>query len=222
MSKTFNMYCDESTHLKSDGCPYMIISYVSVAYNQLSVHKRHFKMLKADHKFKGEVKWSKVSNGQYQFYSDLIDYFFSNDLKFRAIIVDKSKIDEGREEFTYDDFYFRMYYQLLHHKIDLEQSYNIYIDAKDTVSNRNLTKLKQILKYNASIRDFQFIQSYESSFMQLTDLLMGAINYKLRGLNAVLAKTRLIDKIELHCKLPITCSTPKSEDKFNLFYIDLK
>jgi hypothetical protein len=51
---------------------------------------------------------------------------------------------------------------------------------------------------------------------------MGAINYKLRGLNKVTAKNKLIDKIESHCKLPITKSTPKSEEKFNLFFIDLK
>ena len=32
MSKTFNIYCDESTHLKNDGHPYMILGYVSKTY----------------------------------------------------------------------------------------------------------------------------------------------------------------------------------------------
>jgi hypothetical protein len=51
---------------------------------------------------------------------------------------------------------------------------------------------------------------------------MGAINYKLRGENKVIAKNKLIEKIESHCKTPITQSTPKNENKLNLFHIDLK
>jgi len=221
-NKTFNFYCDESTHLQNDGQPFMIISYISCAFNQLTQHKEHLKMLKAKHMIKGELKWSNVSAGQYQYYADIIDFFFSTDLYFRAVIVDKSKIDESRPEFTYDDFYFRMYYQLLHHKINLEYDYNIYLDIKDTRSNKKLIKLKDILKWNASIRSCQFIRSYESSLMQLADLIMGAINYKLRGENKVIAKNKLIEKIERHCKVPITKSTSKSADKFNLFFIDLK
>lgn len=221
-NKTFNLYCDESTHLQNDQMPYMLISYVSSAYNQLKQHKAHIKMLKDKHHFKGEIKWSGVSLSQYEFYADLIDYFFSNDLHFRAVIVEKAKIDENRPNFTYSDFYFRMYYQLLHHKMDMGDTYNIYLDIKDTVSNKKLHRMKEMLQYNASLRSCQFIKSYESSLMQITDLIMGAINYKLRGLNRVIAKNRLIEKIEQHCKMPITKSTAKSESKFNLFFIDLR
>jgi hypothetical protein len=221
-NKTFNFYCDESTHLQNDGMPYMIISYISSAYNQLDQHKEHLKMLKARHKIKGELKWSNVSGGQYQYYADLIDYFFSTHLNFRSVIVDKSKIDEKRPDFTYDDFYFRMYYQLLHHKINLGYTYNIYLDIKDTRSAKKLEKLNTILKWNASIRSFQFIRSHESSLMQLTDLLMGAINYHLRKEKGVTAKLQLIQKIESYSKIDLTKSTCKNEDKFNLFFIDLK
>ncbi|RYM30836.1 DUF3800 domain-containing protein [Brumimicrobium glaciale] len=222
MSKTYNFYCDESTHLQNDGMPYMMIAYVSVAYNQLNIHKEAIKGIRARHKVKGEIKWSNVSHGAYPFYAELIDYFFSTDINFRSIIVDKSKIDESREGFTYDDLYFRMYYQLIHHKINQGYTYNLYLDIKDTRSHKKLKKLNDILKYNASIRNCQFIRSHESSFMQLTDLIMGAINYKLRGLNKVIAKNKLIEKIEQHSKVPITKSTPKTADKFNLFFIDLQ
>ncbi|MEQ9378779.1 MAG: DUF3800 domain-containing protein [Imperialibacter sp.] len=221
-NKTFNFYCDESTHLQNDGKPYMLIAYVSCAYNQLTQHKAHLKLLREKYKIKGEIKWSSVSASAYHYYADIVDYFFSTDLQFRAVIVDKAQIDERREEFTYDDFYFRMYYQLIHHKINMEYKYNIYFDIKDTRSHKKLHKLKEILKWNASIRSFQFIRSHESSIMQMTDLIMGAINYKLRGESKVIAKTKLIEKIENHCKLPITSSTPKNADKFNLFFIDLK
>lgn len=222
MSKTFNFYCDESTHLQNDGMPFMMIAYISVGYNQMKQNKEQLKAIRAKHKAKGEIKWSNVSGGMYPYYADLIDYFFSNDLNFRSIIVDKSQIDESKEGFTYDDFYFRMYYQLIHHKINQGYGYNIYFDIKDTRSHKKLARLKKMLKWNASIRNFQFMRSHESSFMQLTDLIMGAINYKLRGENKVIAKNKLIEKIESHCKVPITKSTPKTADKFNLFFIDLK
>ncbi|MFA7418395.1 MAG: DUF3800 domain-containing protein [Melioribacteraceae bacterium] len=222
MSKTFNMYCDESTHLQNDSMPYMIIAYVSTAYNQLKQHNQHIKLLKEKHKFKGEIKWANVSKSQYPFYNELIEYFFATDLQFRAVIVDKTKIDETREEFTYNDFYFRMYYQLLYHKMDPAKTYNVYLDIKDTSSQSKLTTLRRILDNEKSIRNLQFIKSYESYLMQLTDLLMGAINYNLRGLSKVVAKTNLIKKIETHTQISLNASTPRSADKFNLFFIELK
>lgn len=222
MSKTFNIYCDESTHLQNDGKPYMIIAYVSSAYNQLKQHKEHLKMLKSKYKIKGEIKWSKVSKSAYPFYNELIEYFFATDLNFRAIIVDKSQIDESRDGFGYDDFYFKMYYQLLFHKTCNNFNYNIYLDVKDTRSQGKLNKLSEILNNRSSVRNIQFIKSYESYLMQLTDLIMGAINYHLRKENKVIAKTQLIEKIESHSKIDLTKSTLKREEKFNLFFIDLK
>lgn len=222
MSKTFNIYCDESTHLLNDGMPFMIIAYVSTGYNQLKQHNEHIKMLKAKHKFKGEIKWTSVSKSQYPFYAEIIEYFFATDIRFRAVIVKKSQIDETRENFKYSDFYFQMYYQLLHHKINPEYIHNIYLDIKDTCSQGKLHKLSDILNLSNSIRHIQFIKSHESYLMQLTDLIMGAINYHLRGLDTVTAKTSLIKKIESHAKIELTQSTPKSAEKFNLFFIELK
>jgi hypothetical protein len=85
MSKTFNFYCDESTHLQNDGMPYMMIGYISSAYNQLKQHKEHLKWLKAKHKVKGETKWTSVSASQYPYFADLLDYFFATDLAFRSV-----------------------------------------------------------------------------------------------------------------------------------------
>lgn len=222
MSKTFNIYCDESTHLQNDGMPYMLISYVSCAYPQIKIHKDYIKQLKAKHKFKGEIKWSDVSKSQYEFYADVIDYFFATDLMFRAVIVDKSKIDETRPDYTHNDFYFRMYYQLIFHKLNPEYTYNMYLDIKDTCSQEKLVRLQSMLNTNNNIRAIQFIKSYESFLMQMADLIMGAINYHIRDLNKVTAKNKLIEKIEAHTNISLKKSTPKTSNKFNLFYIDLK
>lgn len=222
MSKTYNFYCDESSHLLKDGHPYMLIAYVSVAYPQIKQHKAYIKLLKARHSFKGEIKWSNVSKYKYKFYADVIDYFFATDLMFRAVIVSKDQIDETRKDYSYQDFYYRMYYQLLYHKMDFKSVYNIYLDIKDTNSQNKLKKLSEILQHQLTIRNIQFIRSNESYLLQMADLLVGAINYHIRGLNKVIAKNKLISKIQSHSKISLEKSTPKSANKFNLFFIDLK
>lgn len=221
--KTFNLYCDESTHLENDGMPFMIIGYVSSARNQIKLHSENIAQLRKKHKFKGEIKWSKLSESNYPFYADLIEYFFATDLNFRAVIVNKSQINNKMDGFTYNDFYHRMYYQLLHHKIDMEYTYNIYLDIKDTCSYKKIQTLKTILNYDyGNVRNLQFIRSYESYFLQLADVLMGALNYHLRKEQKVTAKLKIVEKIKNHVKRPMDISTPKTASKFNLFFIELK
>ncbi|HEX2845399.1 MAG TPA: DUF3800 domain-containing protein [Chitinophagaceae bacterium] len=223
MSKTFNLYCDESCHLENDGQSYMLIAYTSSAFNQVQLHQEKIKELKAKHNFRAEIKWSKVSHGQYPFYSELLDYFFASDLVFRAVVIEKSKIDNCRFAQSFDEFYYKMYYQLLNHKISMENNYNVYLDIKDGLSAQKVKKLKEILNIKYSkIRNLQNIRSHESLLMQVTDLLMGAISYYLRGHKQVIAKNNLIEKIQQHTQLPLTQSTPKDHDKFNLFFIALK
>lgn len=225
--KTFNIYCDESTHLPRDNKPYMILGCINVAYPQIRLIKEQIKTIKQKYNFNGELKWSNVHEATFSMYSEIVEYFFLTDMKFRAVIVDKSKIDENRPGYTFNDFYFRMYFQLLHQHIDLEYNYNVYFDIKDTCSIKKLDKLKDILKWNASIQNFQFIRSHESIFMQLADVLMGAINYNLRIkkediLGKVIAKRKIVRKIEQHSNISLNATTPLSKKKFNLFFISLK
>lgn len=226
-SRTFNFYCDESTHLENDGHPYMIYGYVSVAYNELKMIKEQIKAIKAKHNFDDELKWTNVHDKNYALYKELVDYFFMTNMNFRAVIVDKSQIDNKRAEYTFNDFYFRMYFQLLHHDVDLENKYNIYFDIKDTCSQKKLHKLKDILKWNASIQNFQFIRSHESSIMQLCDVLMGAINYNLRKEcgeieGKVVAKIRIVEQIKERTNISLKLTSPLNAKKFNLFFISLK
>lgn len=218
-----NFYCDESCHLENDKSKYMLIAYVSSPLNQVKLHHNNIKEIKNKHNFKNEIKWSSVSKSKYHFYADLIEYFFASDLQFRAIVVDKSKINNLEHSQSFDDFYYKMYYQLLFHKIDMENEYNIYLDVKDTLSAYKVRKLKELLNIRySSIKNLQNIHSHESLLMQLTDLLMGAISYHLRGLNKVIAKNNLIEKIEKSTKNPLNKSTDRDFGKFNLFFIDLK
>lgn len=224
-NKTFNIYCDESTHLINDHHPYMLYGYVSVAYNQIKTTKEQIKKIKSKFHYTSELKWTNVHEATFMMYKELIDYFFSTDISFRAVIVNKSCIiDTPIHE---NDIYFKMYYQLLHEEINSEANYNIYFDTKDTCSSRKLGELKKILACsNSSIRNFQFIKSHESYFMQLTDILMGAINYNLRIKSGdikgnVIAKRQLADHICSYANKSLEQDIPEFDKKIDLFFISL-
>lgn len=92
MSKTFNIYCDESCHIENDHKKYMFLGSLSSAYNQVKFHTEQINVLKRKHNFYAEIKWSKVSKSKVRFYLELVDYFFNTDLRFRTVGVEKSKI----------------------------------------------------------------------------------------------------------------------------------
>lgn len=223
INKTFNFYCDESCHLENDHHPYMLIGYISCAYNQVKLHSRNIRQLKLKYNVPYELKWNSLSKSAYPLYRDTIDYFFATDLQYRAIIIDKSQLRHHDFSQNHDDFYYKMYFQLLSKKILQDCNYNVYLDIKDTRSAKKVNGLKAFLNNNfVSVRTLQNIRSNESELMQLTDVITGALSYHLRGLNKVIAKNKIIEKIKLHSNLPLNHSTPKDHQKFNLFFIDLK
>ena len=227
MTKTFNLYCDESTHLENDHQPYMLLGYISVAYKQVKGAKEHIRAIMKKHDFHGELKFTNVHKATYPMYKELIDYFFMTDLQFRVIVVDKSQIDKEREDYSFEDFYFKMYFQLIHHMCNMNYRYNLYIDIKDTCSHHKLRRLKDILANNTAIGTCQFVRSHEVVLLQLADVIMGAINYHLRVLRGciegkVVAKQKLVEEIQRHQKTPLEQSTSKGYQKLNRFFITLK
>ena len=221
--KTFNFYCDESCHLENDNFPYMLIGYVSSAYNQVKLHTDKIKQLKKEYHIPYELKWNHLSKSAMELYKELIDYFFATDLQYRAIVIDKNQLKHQQFQQTHDDFYYKMYYQLIQKKLSPEYNYNIYLDIKDTRSAQKVNGLKDYLNNNfVSIRNLQNIRSYESELMQLTDIITGALSYYLRKENKVIAKNKIVDRIAQHAGQALNQSSPRSEQKFNLFFIDLK
>lgn len=158
-----------------------------------------------------------------RFYLDLIDYFFDTDLRFRAIGIKKSQIKCDDERVTFDDFYYKMYYQLLNYKIDTLDRYNVYLDIKDTLSAQKVRKLRDILNVKFGVfRNIQNICSHESLLMQLTDLIMGAISYNINDKeHKNKAKMAIIERIKKHLHTS-ELDTTNYSSKLNLFFINLR
>lgn len=222
MNKTFNIYCDESCHIENDHKQFMFLGKVSAAYNQVKLHTENIQELKKKHHFYAEIKWTSVSKSKLRFYEELIDYFFSTDLQFRAIGVEKAKINNGAFNQSFDDFYYKMYYYLLNHNLNSLYNYNVYLDIKDTLSSIKVNKLKEVLNTKFGVfRNVQNIRSHESLLLQLTDLIMGAISYYHNdAAKANPAKLKLIEKIKHHSGTEL--DKTNYSDKLNLFFIELR
>ncbi|MCH5690090.1 DUF3800 domain-containing protein [Niabella sp. W65] len=181
--------------MEKDKNPFMLIGYISSAYNQVSLHHDNIRQIKKRFNLHTEVKWNSLSKSSYPFYSELIDYFFATDLQYRAIVIDKGQLKHEEFNQSHDDFYYKMYFQLLSKKLLHDCNYNIYLDVKDSRSAKKVNGLRAFLNKNyVTVRTLQNIRSHESELMQLTDIITGAIGYRLRGLNKVIAKNKIIEK----------------------------
>ncbi|MFN2268319.1 MAG: DUF3800 domain-containing protein [Desulfonatronovibrio sp.] len=226
MSLIYNVYCDESCHLENDKQPIMLLGAVWCQQNAVEGLSKEMQGIKEKHQALGELKWSKVSAARQEFYLELVDWFFANELlHFRGLVV-LNKNQLNHEKFnrgSHDDFYYKMYFSLLSKILNPGQSYNIYLDIKDTRSRLKLQKLKEVLCYDKydftsqMIGQLQNIRSHESQLLQLCDFFLGALSYTHRRLTSNAAKLKIISHLESKLGRSMMSSTPLIEDKFNLF-----
>lgn len=228
----YNIYCDESCHLENDHNKVMVLGAIKCHISQRSRIAKEMKAIKARHNLPTnfEIKWTKVSEAKVGFYLELINYFFSSpELSFRGLIVpDKSKLNHEMFNHTHDDFYYKMYFQLLKVMLENSNAYNIYLDIKDTQGSQKIEKLREYLS-NANydfdrkmIQKIQQVHSHEVEQLQLVDLIIGALGYLNRGLNGSSAKLKIIDRIQSLSGYSLTRKTLPSAQKFNLFIWDAR
>lgn len=230
-----NIYCDESCYLEHDHQSKMILGSIRCAkkykkriVNDIRAIKKRYHMNPFC-----ELKWTKVSFNKLALYKELIIYFFHNPhLTFRAVIIDKNQLKHFKFHQSHDEFYYKMYYQLLCKSIMPEHENYIYLDIKDTKSAEKVKKLNNILA--SGIHDFaqkhlsniQSINSQESELIQLVDILIGAIGYLNRDEHHKVgyskAKMAIVKLIIQYSGYNLRKSTFNSENKFNLFFMDLQ
>ncbi len=232
----YNVYCDETCHLEHDGINDMVIGAVWCPQDKLRGINQRIRTIKLRNGISpsAELKWTKISPAKVQVYKDIIDYFFNDDdIHFRAIIIpDKSKLNHQAFHQTHDEWYYKMYFDMLKVILSPTEQYEIYIDIKDTHSYQKAQKLKEVCSnsmYDFSqniIRRLQPIRSDEIQIMQLVDILIGAIGYENRifedGFVKSQAKLEVIDLIKRRSNYSLTRSTLLREDKCNLFVWDAR
>jgi len=231
----YNIYCDESCHLEHDHKNVMVLGAIrcnKLYKKQIVKEIRSIKQKYNMNEF-CELKWTKVSPSKINLYKELISYFFDNQhLSFRAIVIDKTQINHERFNQTHNDFYYKVYYQLLCRIIVPNQENYIYLDIKDTKGAKKVKKLGEVLAngifdFNMNcIKRVQNINSKESELLQLADILIGAISFINRNENEKKhyskSKMDLIEQISNQTGYSLKKTTVLSEEKFNLFFMELK
>lgn len=231
MNRLYNVYCDESCHLEHDGINDMVIGAVWCDQDRVKEVNSKIREIKKRHGIgsNAELKWSKVGPLKRDVYIELIDYFFANDyLHFRCIVIpEKNDLDHERFGQTHDEWYYKMYFDMLKGIFSPRDAYEIYVDIKDSHSNKRVRKLEEISRnsmYDFSgdcIRRIQPIRSEEVQIMQLVDVLIGAVSYCNRKFSENHKKSEtkmeLIEQIKRLTGYKMTKSTLLKEDKFNIF-----
>jgi hypothetical protein len=226
-SEGYAIYCDESCHLEHDQQRSMVLGAVWCPEAKTAEIAARLREIKARHGLAPwfEAKWGKVSQGQLSYYMDVIDYFFDDDdLYFRALIVpDKALLRHNEFDQDHDEFYFKMYFDMLKLLLSNESWYYIYLDIKDSRSAAKVAKLHEVLsnsRYDFRrqiVRRIQTVRSNEVEQVQLADMLVGAISYANRELTGSSAKAALIARIRERSGYGLTRSTLLREQKMNLF-----
>lgn len=226
MGEIINIYCDESCHLEHDRQSVMVLGAVWCPQEKVRGIGERLREIKVRHGLSPwlEVKWTSVSRSKVGFFQDILDYFFDDDdLHFRALIAPKGALRHGDHQQTHDDWYYKMYFNMLKVIIDPRFRYRIYLDYKDTWGRTKVAKLHEVLandRYDFArqiIERIQTVRSHEVELVQLADLLTGVISYRNRGLAGNPAKTQLVARMQQRSGRLLTHTTLVREEKVNLF-----
>jgi hypothetical protein len=221
-----NIYIDESGHADDPNCKVMVLGALWVSTPQLSLLTDAVRTIKKKYEIspRREIKWTKVSAAKLDYYKNLVDAFFLlEQVNYRAVVIDKSKIDCEAYNKTQDDFYYTMMYILV--RTIAEKRYGdirLFFDYKDTWSGVRTTELAGYLKntgslHNKSLRA-QPLRSHEVIGLQMADLFTGAVMYANRPVDQQCseAKKQIVRYIEEKSKQKLTDTTAYGAEKMNI------
>lgn len=150
--------------------------------------------------FIGEFKWQKISKKYFHVYCELVDIFFEwieKDIaRYCCMLVDTHDPIIRRHNNIGTDGYFKLLYQLYFHNSKIPAIYKIFPDSiSNPTKKANLPKLDQCLDIGFKkkftpllnpgeligsrgfVNNITPIDSHLSDFIQMVDVVMGAIGF---------------------------------------------
>ena len=162
----------------------------------------------------GELKWTKVSKTKLPAYRRVVSAFFNTKstivpAEFHSVIIDCSKINDekynkGSREIGFNKEIYQTCMKFC--RIYRNRVFNVYLDERTTKSRTedmriilNRGAAKYLDRTDYPFRRLHFRKSHEAPELQIVDVLLGAIMYKLNGhydtFDASPAKKELSDYI---------------------------
>ena len=224
----YEVYCDEScleAIFDKEAHQYAAIGGVWIPAEARTEVKGKLNEIKRKYGYWGELKWNKVTNKTLEMYKEIIEYFFNSyKIRFRAIIIKSSDIDNEHFNNSSGEIgFYKFYYQLIQKWLYDDNEYYCFLDHKINGNRKRLKEFHKILNYitNAKVNNVQAIHSHESVIIQMADVLTGLVSAKYNDEITQDAKKGLISFVESILGKEIT-ATSKGEQKFNIFRINLK
>ncbi len=185
------IYFDECGDTKS--APFFLLGLLFVTDRKK--HKNKIQEVRDEFHFRNEMKFMKVSGLRAVVYDEIINLFFDYpNLKFRCLVVDKKLIAWKKfKNLKYEAYNF-FSRELLSRSLGQIEQAVIYTDA--VVRKKEDQFLKEILALNLEfkhepIKHVEPIDSKNDDFIQMCDLLLGAVNNELtRNTNPFKKKLR--------------------------------
>lgn len=225
--KVYSIFCDESCHLQFDNSDVMCIGAIIVPDKYLETYKTELKRLKSKYGILHELKWNTVSRTHIAMYDEILRLFFDSSMVFRSILIkNKSNIQaHSLERDEYNRFYYSVIERLIRfsiwHNSDSGNLYRVFLDLKDNHGKIKLASIHKelinMLGTDGTIQSMQNIRSHESQFIQLTDIIIGAITYRARGLTGSEAKMNIVRLIEELSGYHLDEGTEPGDDKFAIY-----
>lgn len=200
------IYCDESSDKGPKYCDFFggCIIDSRDQYELTQALEKKKKELNLER----EVKWTRVTENYLSKYIELIDTFFdyvqAGKIKVRIMFRSASDVSSRATNTSVDDKYFKLYYQFIKHSFGLmtipdectPANIIIFLDVlPDKHGKRDEFKKflhdmplsQDFIKSDISIRERDIIEidSKEHVLLQCTDVVLGAMYFKLNGLNLI-------------------------------------
>lgn len=185
---TVSVYCDESRHEGQSQQRFMVIGGLWLPRENRREILAGIHHVQATHRIQGELKWQSISKSRLPAYLALIDYLAArDDIHFRCIVVDKSRVNEDKYFRNDRQFGFWVFYwHCLKQWMGNNNTYFVSIDFKPEGLYSGPARLREVLQNTlvarAWLRSLECVDSKENLFCQISDVLIGAVGYEQNGL----------------------------------------
>lgn len=227
----YAVYCDESRHEGGSFHQYMAIGGLWIPKQDLPALVTRFDALRAERRITKEFKWSRLNESALGGFLKVVDLFFDfPTAAFRAIVVDKRKVDLARyHQGDHELGFYKFYYEMLEKWILGGNEYTVVLDYKQNRDPNRYDSLRRFLdlrahKVQARIADLVAVDSQHEPLVQICDILTGAVAAACcEDLRPNSAKTKLAEHIASRSGFVSLKNSSMSPAfaKFNLFRIRL-
>jgi hypothetical protein len=226
------VYCDEShpdafSSRSTNRARFLMIGGLWLPHQKREEVKDAIRRIMHANEFGTEIKWHKAHTKYERLYTDLIDLFVDTHfLRFRCIAVDAWQVDHALHDNDHELGFYKFYYQLLTHWIEVGDEYRIVCDEKTNRVGDRLPTLQRVLNYTHqryAVTSIQALPSKEVVLLQLADLLLGAASSAMNGgIKRGGEKSKLVDYLANRLGRRSLGPTARSDNKYNMFGIQLR